>query len=261
MHLDDGQRRVGDHAVPGGQDPAAPAGDLLEPRAVRMLAYPAVDELREHGLQHGLLVGFGAGRELHLEAELRGSAHGDTAVLMHVVGLLSVDRSWANHGPNVREPRRRSGAALAGLGRLDPAWLQAFVVARRRASPLLAYAGGLRVPSSNLGAPTEESPAQAGFFFSQSRTSYETGSPQGHRSRSKCPAGLGRPEPLPRLPGGAEKAAHGDAGDATRRPPRFSRNPVRRPARSSSGRRAPDEALDVRVEIGAQHDESPASGP
>jgi hypothetical protein len=40
-------------------------------------------------------------------------------------------------------------------GPRKPAWLLAFVVASRRASSPLYKAGGLEVPSSNLGAPTE----------------------------------------------------------------------------------------------------------
>ena len=37
-----------------------------------------------------------------------------------------------------------------------PAWLSAFVLVCPRVPPLLDYAGGLEVPSSNLGAPTEK---------------------------------------------------------------------------------------------------------
>ena len=48
------------------------------------------------------------------------------------------------------------------LGR-NAAWMLAFVADRCRASPLLAYAGGLEVLSSNLGAPTRNRLLAGGF--------------------------------------------------------------------------------------------------
>jgi hypothetical protein len=45
-----------------------------------------------------------------------------------------------------------------------PAWLSAFGVVCVRLLSTLNYAGGLEVPSSNLGAPTEGAPRPAGLF-------------------------------------------------------------------------------------------------
>jgi hypothetical protein len=68
--------------------------------------------------------------------------------------------STAPHHPRGPLLAQRSETGLAWSRQARPAespeaaFLLAFVAIRCRMPPLLAYAGGLEVPSSNLGAPT-----------------------------------------------------------------------------------------------------------
>ena len=76
--------------------------------------------------------------------------------------------AWANPGPNVRETGPRSQAIGVPQHPRKPAWLRPFSVVRCRSSSPLDYAGGLEVPSSNLGAPIRRNPCKSGFLLFRS---------------------------------------------------------------------------------------------
>jgi hypothetical protein len=73
-------------------------------------------------------------------------------------------RSRATSGPNSPETHARNQATHSSESRRKPAWLLAFVADSLDASWWLDYAGGLEVPSSNLGAPIEEKTCKSGEF-------------------------------------------------------------------------------------------------